>query len=109
MIGNKAIFEITVQNMGGGSVISPTTDILACNPDYRDLDRVEYNVELSGATPVDCKPRDGYVRLVNGQGKVVCSFDIRETTAFETLLQVELDYAYLESINQKVKIISTPE
>ncbi len=108
MIGNKAIFEITVQNLGTGSVISPTTDILACNPDYRDLDRVEYNVELSGSTPVNCKPADGIVRLSNKMGKIVCTFEIGSTSAYETPLKVELDYNYLQSLRQPLRIVKTP-
>jgi len=112
MIGERAVFEINVVKYGSGRVLSPDVNLQDCGSsaiDFADLDKVRYTATLSSSGIADCKPRDGYVRLVNGQGKVVCSFDIRETTAFETLLQVELDYAYLESINQKVKIISTPE
>lgn len=111
MIGSKAIFEITVRNLGIGRVLSPHADVRSCGQaslDYTDLDKVGYTVEMSGGSIVDCKPRDGLVRLDNNQGKVVCQFDIPGSSAFETPLRITLDYNYIQSVTKPVKIIQTP-
>lgn len=112
MVGSKAIFEINVVSHGSGRVLSPYADIRTCGQgtlDRTDLDRVAYSVQLSGGSLVDCKPRDGFVRLNNGQGKVICSFNIPGTSAYETPLLIDLDYSYIQSTQKSLKIIKTPE
>lgn len=111
MIGNKAVFEINVRNMGPGRVLSPYADIQNCGQslEYKELDRVAYNVEMSGGGKINCKPLDGFVRLTNGQGKIICSFDIPGTSAFDTPLLIDLDYSYSQSFKKPVRIIQTPQ
>ncbi len=112
MVGSKAIFEINIQNMGGGRVLSPFTNIQNCGQaslSYTDLDKVAYNVRLSGGTLIDCKPRDKIVRMNNNQGKIVCSFNIPGGSAFQTPLLIDLDYGYVDSIQQPLKIVRTPQ
>lgn len=112
MASNKAIFEINVQNFGSGQVLSPYADIRNCGEaslEYTDLDKVAYTVQMSGGNLIDCKPRDGFVRLHNDQGKIVCSFNIPGTSAYETPLMIDLDYGYAQSFQKDVKIIRTPE
>jgi hypothetical protein len=112
MVGDKAIFEINVVNQGGGRVLSPDTDIRSCegNLEYTDLDKVYVrNVQLSGGSKINCNPTDNYVRLTNNQGKIICTFDISgASAAFESPLVIELEYNYVDSITQPVKIIQTP-
>ncbi len=112
MVGNKAVFEINVQNMGTGRVLSPFANVQNCGQaslDYTDFDRVGYDVRLSGGTLIDCKPHDKIVRLNNGQGKIVCSYTIPGTSSFETPLKIDLDYGYIDSIQQPIKIVKTPQ
>lgn len=112
MVGGKAIFEINIRNFGTGRVLSPATDIRTCGQgsvSYQDFDRVQYNVQLLGGSINNCKPGDGFVRLNNNQGKIVCSFNIAGTTAYETPLLVDLDYSYVDSIKRPVRIIKTPQ
>ncbi|MDP3734210.1 MAG: hypothetical protein Q8R37_03190 [Nanoarchaeota archaeon] len=112
MTGSKAIFDINVANLGPGRVLSPYTDIQSCNDasiDRTDFDKVAYSVELASGALVDCKPRDGFVRLSNGQGKILCTFNIPGTTAYETPLLIDLDYGYIQSSPMSVRIIKTPE
>ena len=112
MVGSKAIFEINVVNFGSGRVISRDADIRNCGQSslsYTDLDKVYYNVEMNSGGKIDCKPRDGYVRLVNGNGKMVCSFNVNGGSAYETPLMIELDYGYVESYTKNINIIRTPE
>lgn len=112
MVGSKAIFELNVVNYGTGRVLSPYAGIQNCGEasvSYTDLDKVGYKVQLSGGSLIDCKPRDGFVRLVNNQGKIVCQFSIPGASAYETPLLVDLDYSYIQSYQKPVKIIKTPE
>lgn len=111
MVSSKAIFEINVRNLGIGRVISPYADLRSCgqNLEYKELDRVGYNVEMSGGSKVSCKPIDGFVRLTNNEGKIICTFNIAGSSSFETPLSVELDYGYIQSYLKQVKIIQTPQ
>lgn len=112
MVGRKAVFEITVRNFGTGRVLAPFSDIRSCGQsslEYTDLDKVAYTVQMSGGNLIDCKPLDGLVRLNNNVGKVICQFDVPGATPFETPLQIELDYNYIQSFLRPVKIIKTPE
>ncbi len=112
MTGQKAIFEIDVANLANGRVISPDALIQNCGVgtiDYEDLDRVRYSVQLSGGTNVDCKPRDGVIRLNNGRGKIVCSALLQSGSAYETPLLIDLDYGYVQSLQKSLRIIKTPQ
>ena len=112
MVGRKAIFEINVQNLAGGRVLSPYSDIRSCGQaslEYIDLDKVAYEVQMSGGSLIDCKPKDGLVRLTNNQGKIVCQFDIPGASAFETPLRIKLNYNYIQSFQKPIRIIKTPE
>ncbi|MBT4445704.1 hypothetical protein HOA92_01895 [archaeon] len=111
MIGDTAVFEISVQNSGGGRVLSPYADISNCGEsvlDYEDLDRVGYTIEMTGGSMIECTPSNGLLRLSNDVGKIVCSFRINGQSAYETPLQITLDYNYIESTQQGIQIISTP-
>ncbi len=112
MVGHRAIFDINVKNLGSGEVLSPNSDIRTCGQGsltYQDFDRVAYSVKLSGGSIIDCKPRDGIVRLNNGQGKIICSFNIPGTFSYETPLLIDLDYGYIDSTQKPIKIIRTPQ
>ncbi len=111
MAGSKAVFEISVRNFGTGRVLSPNADIRSCGQaslEYTDLDKVEYTVQMSGGNLIDCKPRDGIVRLNNNLGKIVCQFDIPGASAFDTPLMIDLDYSYIQSFTKPLKIVQTP-
>jgi hypothetical protein len=110
MAGDKAIFEINIVNHGSGRVLSPLSSLSSCpnNLEYYDFDKVGYTVELSGGSLIDCKPQDGLVRLSNERGKIVCTFNIGNSQAYETPLMIRLDYNYMQQLLQRVKIIKTP-
>ncbi len=112
MVGRKAIFEINVENFGTGRVLSPYSDIRSCGQAslaYTDLDKVGYDVQMTGGSLLDCKPRDGLVRLTNNMGKIVCQFDVPGASAFETPLTVNLNYNYIQSFKKQIQIVKTPE
>ena len=103
--------EMTVNNLGGGRVLSPLSQIHNCGESslqHSDLDKVGYTVNLVGGTMIDCKPRDGMVRMVNNQGKIVCTFQVPSVSAYTTPLQVDLTYNYIQSTRRPLKIIQTP-
>ncbi|HLD73141.1 MAG TPA: hypothetical protein VJA23_06180 [Candidatus Nanoarchaeia archaeon] len=112
MIGDAAVFEINVVNYGQGRVLSPYSDIQNCGKaslEYTDLDKVGFNVQLSGGNLIDCKPMDKFVRLTNNNGKIICRFSIPVTSAFETPLMIDLDYNYIESTQKQIQIVKTPQ
>jgi len=110
MLGEKALFEIDVSNSGGGRVISPLSSLNRCpgNLNYNDFDEVRYTVSLSGEFPEKCTPTDHMVRLSNNKGKIFCTFRTSSTTAYESPLQIELNYNYLQSVSKKIDVIRTP-
>ena len=113
MAGSKAIFEINIKNFGTGRVLSPDgVDIMYCGQDllqYEDLDRVGYTARISSGGYLNCRPTDGYVRLNNDQGKIICDYESQQHAAFETPLMIELEYNYIDSFAKTIKIIETPE
>ena len=111
MVGNRAIFDITVSNLGTGRVLSPFADIQSCGDaslTRQDFDKVGYSVSLSNSIG-NCNPRDNIVRLSNGRGKIICSFNVPGTTAYKTPLLIDLDYGYIQSYSKPIKIIKTPQ
>lgn len=112
MVGDRAIFEISVRNRGTGRVLSPYTNIQNCGQsslEYRDLDKISYNVQMAGGGKINCKPQDGFVRLTNDEGKIICTFSIPGTSAFETPLLIDLDYSYVDSMQRSIRIVQTPQ
>ena len=109
MVGGRAVFEITIQNVGGGTILAPGISPEACvgKIAYTQLDLVEYVVKNTGLSSMRCKPRDK-VRLSNGMGKIVCDANIPPGSAFQTPLQITLDYNYMDSLTQPIRIIKTP-
>lgn len=112
MIGDKAIFEINVVNNGGGRVLDYGANIQNCGGaslSYQDLDVVEFEVSLNDGSPLNCKPLNRRVRLTNNVGKIVCtSNNIANTNAYETILQIRLDYSYIDSFTQPLKVVASP-
>ena len=113
MIGNQqAVFEINVVNSGGGLVVSPDSLLQNCDENsitYNDANKVRFNVEIkSGGAALNCKPRDNFIRLVNNQGKIVCTASIRSGAAYETPLSIELSYGYIQSVQKQLRIVKTP-
>lgn len=111
MTGDTAIFEISVNNYGGGRVLSPYADIVNCGEatlEYSDMDHLNYYVEMTGGSLIKCTPSDWELRLNNEAGKIICSFDIDGSSAFETPLLITLDYGYIDNVQKSVQIIETP-
>lgn len=106
-------FKITVQNVGGGTVIESRNGYVPidrCNAllSRDEIDKVELRAFLSQNQPLDCKP--AVIRLVNGRGFAYCSFsglDPRQD-AYMTALSIELSYGYRSSVATTVDILRLP-
>lgn len=111
-------FRIHFKNLGNGEVIK-LDSLNKCSPDSdeildrKDIDLVKIsNVRVSGGSITgSCKPTDqGYVRLFENEGFVICSMPKRDDvkTAYNTPLFIELEYGYRTSISKTVEIINVP-
>ena len=112
MAGTHATFDINIQSFGAGTVLSNAADIQNCgfnNWDFNDLNRITYAVRFGSGQPLDCKPRDGLVRLAGNNGKIICTTEVPSGSAYETPLVIDLGYAYKTSTTQNVRIVRTPE
>ena len=114
----KTQFKITVKNVGGGDVIKREA-FEKCNPfgsdkiGREDIDKVYlYEVKISDKT-LDCGPfaegnkgKQGYIRLINGEGFVIC--ELRDyggsKTAYTTPLRIWLSYNYINTAERKLQI-----
>ncbi|MFW6383027.1 MAG: hypothetical protein ACOCZQ_00120 [Nanoarchaeota archaeon] len=110
-------FIATIENVGEGRVISPATgsyDNCPTKLSYEDVDKVEVEMSIPGAPPPECT-KDGKVTLENDVGKISCEFQISpdsfdaytgraDATPFTQQLTVNVDYHYMQSVNQQLKV-----
>lgn len=112
MTGSKAIFEITIRNFKPSArILSPNAYIRDCGQgifDFTDFDRVGYDVRISSGGRLRCTPTDAEVRLNNGVGKIICTYDISGPVAFETPLLIDLQYGVMDQFSKQITIIETP-
>jgi len=103
-------FRIHIANTAGGTQQASGTvfDYASMNNcpaglSYRDLNQLEYMVAISGQ-PLDCEPK-GKLRLVNDKATIFCKYlNIPQIPAYQTPLEVTLDYGYKSSISKIVDI-----
>lgn len=105
-------FRIHIANVGGGEggsgIVFSDRSLNLCPGQltYRDLNVVRYSVKLGDQEIThDCQPSNQEVRLVNGQAVIFCQYQHRtDSTAYQTPLNVRLEYAYKNSISKMVNI-----
>lgn len=101
---NKAIFKMTVSNVGGGQVYSYPPMVNCMDLAYSEIDRVSYSTPVIGSNIIgDCSPRSPLV-LTNGRATLTCIFNIPQNQAFTSALNIELDYGYTNTMQKMVKI-----
>jgi len=106
------LFSIDIKNVGNGKVVDLNANIdCPLNLDYNDRDKVVVKAKLPFDSSPDCQPRGTYndpVRLdETGKGFIFCKFrKPASKSAFETLLQIQLDYRYLDTIEKEIKIVN---
>jgi len=107
-----AIFHITIQNVGHGTVYNPGS-LEKCSPYYpggaksSDLNQVwvgEVRIDKYG---LECTPRN-VIRLdPNGRGELTCTYPIQHAqlnSAYQTPLVIELWYGYSETMQRTVPV-----
>ncbi|MBW2977254.1 hypothetical protein KY331_00255 [Candidatus Woesearchaeota archaeon] len=118
MMKNKVLFKIHITNQGKGQVLRTGLSKTGYGPnscpfnlDYDDLNIVDYDVSMRGASLIKCSPElaGSRVRLVDNKATVFCTFAISGEYAFTTPLNIRLNYAYMDSISKDVEILRTPQ
>ena len=118
----KTQFKITIKNVGVGDVIKAIA-FEKCNPfgsdklGREDIDKVFIQEVLIADKYLDCGPyvdgssvkdKQGFVRLVNGEGFVICEFPKTDygaaSTAYTTPLKIKLSYVYKNTAEKKIQI-----
>ncbi|MBN2458000.1 hypothetical protein JXB31_02630 [Candidatus Woesearchaeota archaeon] len=102
-------FVITIENVGGGNVISRSS-LADCpfNLDrYEKLNTVDVTASMRTAKLLSCVP-DKSVRLVDGKGTIFCKFALKETAPYTTPLNIQLDYAYNTNTKRTLEIAKIP-
>ncbi|MEK6983814.1 MAG: hypothetical protein AABX33_04535 [Nanoarchaeota archaeon] len=126
----KTQFKISIKNVGGGDVIKVDGAKSKCNPfgeeklTREDVDKVSVIEVKVGNRPILCGPftdgntkgTQGYVRLINNEGFIICELPREEyqdsKTTFTTPLTIKLHYYYRNTAEKKIQIkreISSPD
>jgi len=119
----KTQFRITIKNVGNGDVLK--TYALSedkCNPfgdvklQREDVDKVYLLYARIGNKPLQCSPfvdgqvkaQVGFIKLINGEGSIICEFPRSEyslsKTAYISPLEIELRYVYRNTIEKRIQI-----
>ena len=120
----KTQFKITIKNVGNGDAMKPDSET-KCNPiegpklEREDIDKVQLQGVIIRDKPLECGPfadsttqtattEKGIIRLINGEGFVVCKLNKEDygksNTAFTTPLTIRLGYAYRTTAQRSVQI-----
>ena len=105
-------FGIHIKNVGDGKVVDENVrNDCPLDMDYNDVDKVLVKAKLPFDASPNCQPKGDYrdpVRLDdNGNGFIFCTFKKPASkSAFETILQVQLDYRYLDWIEKEIRIVN---
>ena len=130
-LAQKTHFRITIKNVGSGEVIKATAyDITGptpesfdkCNPfgekklEREDVDKVFLQEAIVGNKALKCGPFaegsvegfQGLVRLINGEGSIICKLDKTDyaptNTAYTTPLKIKISYLYKTTAERKFTI-----
>lgn len=122
----KTQFRITIKNIGGGDSIrvkQSSEFFEKCDPfgskkvERDDIDKVYLQEVKISDNFLQCGPYtedhvkgiQGYVRLVNGEGSVICEFQKSDygkaATAYTTPIKIKLSYGYRTVAERKMRII----
>jgi len=113
----KTQFKITIRNLGKGDVLKEDAAQSKCNPigtekiDREDIDKVKLESVMLANTPLDCGPftgepagsnnvksSSGLIRLINGEGYVICELSdssySNKVSSYTSPLLIKLSYGY---------------
>jgi len=119
VLRNSIQFKIYFKNAGKGEVLKKES-LAKCGPvgqgviDRKDIGLIRAKEVRVGGMNIEgsCKPRDneGYARLVNNEGFVICSMPKEEggKNVYSSAMFIELEYGYRDSISKTVEIVNVP-
>ena len=107
---DRVQFRIGIQNAGGGLVLASDKGYVPLDQCHTELGRDQINkVEISAflsGTALTCQLEQ--VRLGNGQGSAFCFINKRVDEAYQTVLNIYLDYGYRDPIPGQMQILRLP-
>ncbi len=97
---------ITIQNVGGGTVISNSKVSSCLETTYTDENKVIVDKVTLGGKPIDCGTNEIYLDS-QGKGFLSCFADLQgsQKDAYETLLTIILSYGYKKTTDSKTVTI----
>ncbi len=109
---NNIHFGIYFKNVGGGKVVD--LNVMKDCPlhlESEDLNKLIVKPKLDFDGAPSCQPRGDYSDPVvlddSGEGFIFCTFRKPDSkSAFETLLQINVDYRYMSWIEKDLKIVN---
>lgn len=105
---NIAQFKVYIANVGGGTLIDNAAPIVDCHSrlERTEVDRVDIRARFSDKDMI-CEPST--VRLTGDSGFAICHWEgDLGPEAYETLLTIQLDYGYRDSIATEIDIRRLP-
>lgn len=105
---NRVQFKVNVANVGSGAVIDNAAPIVDCHSklDRTDIDKVDIKAKFSDNW-LKCEPET--VRISEGAGFAICHWEgDLGPEAYETMLTIQLDYGYRDSMATDVTIHRLP-
>ncbi len=100
---DKVRFVVTIQNVGGGTVIDRGKVSSCTTVREQDMNKVHVSAQSISGRSVNCRPNP--VRIVGGKGIAYCETSMSGgTSAFTTVLTMNLDYGYKSSITKSIKV-----
>ena len=120
-LAKRTQFRITIKNVGSGDVIK-LESFEKCNPfgveklGREDIDKVFIDEVKVSDTELLCSPfiegssesSRGYVRLINGEGTIICKLlsdqYANTNTAYTTPLKIRMSYVYKITSERKLQI-----
>ncbi|MBS3098214.1 hypothetical protein J4209_05460 [Candidatus Woesearchaeota archaeon] len=108
------LFKIYIQNVGGGLIINEND--VDKNPnsgyDWDELNKVRIaDISVGNRRVTQCRPDIGeFVDLLNNEGFIFCKFSTAGlSSVYTTPLNIELEYAYANSIERRIEIFEEVE
>lgn len=105
---NRVQFKVNVANVGGGTVIDNAAPITDCHSrlERTQVDKLDIRAKFSDK---DMKCEPSTIRVTGGAGFAICHWEgDLGAEAYETLLNIQLDYGYRNSIAKDVTIHRLP-
>ncbi len=110
--------SLEVANVGSGTVLKEfdgagvITEDRCLSTSFGDTDLIGIDASIVGIGDGDCRPQgthDDPVRLYEGRGPVVCTFELPENIdpAYTAQMKITLQYGYRQTARKQVTLVNT--